>query len=321
VKPLVTVIIASYNQREYLVQAIESVLGQTYDKIEIIIVDNGSTDGSQELIKQYEHHSHVRVILHDKNIHITTKLNQCVDLARGDFVAILHGDDYYLPHKIERQMAIFQSSGADTGIVYGPGYRRFVDSGKQVVAGGIRKSGNILPWLLRYTPSDGFVDLITALFRRDCLIRYRFYDDLFVEGEAIFFRMALGYSFHYCDEPLVVMLDHAGNLGKSYKANFRITTAALDRLGCHPEFPAELLDELRRLKGRLLRDYGWQCIRVDADTVAGRQGLLQAIGKDWRQSFHPRVMVGLAVGTLPPKAVHGLNLVMTRALRAARRAA
>lgn len=104
--PLVSVIMPCYNHEEYVAQAIESVLNQTYQNIEFIIGDNGSTDGSYEVIRQYE--GRVKKIIRlEKN-----NLKKCGELllseAGGDYITTMTSDDYWEPDKIELQMQIFR---------------------------------------------------------------------------------------------------------------------------------------------------------------------------------------------------------------------
>ena len=87
--PRVSVILSSYNQVAYLDGAIASVLTQTLDSLELIIVDNGSTDGSHELLRKYTADPRIRLMLHDRNEAVTRRLNGAIASATGDFVSIL----------------------------------------------------------------------------------------------------------------------------------------------------------------------------------------------------------------------------------------
>ena len=108
--PLVSVIIPCYNAELWVKQCIQSALDQTYSPIEIIVIDDGSTDKSLEVIKSFG----------DKitwetgpNRGANHARNRGLDLAKGDYLQFLDADDYLLPEKIERQMKVFPSSGAD----------------------------------------------------------------------------------------------------------------------------------------------------------------------------------------------------------------
>jgi glycosyltransferase involved in cell wall biosynthesis len=100
--PLVSVVIPTYNQASYLGEAIESVLTQTYQRIELIVVDDGSTDGTPEVIAGYAGRM---TAIRQENHGAAHALNVGLQAARGDFICWLSSDDAYLPDKIERQVA------------------------------------------------------------------------------------------------------------------------------------------------------------------------------------------------------------------------
>src|SRR5688572_7176042 len=95
--PKVSVVLCTYNQAPYLAEAIESVLSQTHRNFELIVVDNGSTDGSQELLADYAADPRVRLQLHRENGPVTRRLNEAMACASGEYVSVLYADDYYLP--------------------------------------------------------------------------------------------------------------------------------------------------------------------------------------------------------------------------------
>ncbi|MGB3642249.1 MAG: glycosyltransferase family A protein [Rivularia sp. (in: cyanobacteria)] len=113
--PLVSVIIAVYNCEQYLAQAIESVLAQTYKAIEIIIVDDGSTDGSAQVAKsflpQIKYHF-------QENRGVAAALNQGISLSQGKLIAFLDSDDLWVADKLTYQMRFF-ASNPDLEAVFG----------------------------------------------------------------------------------------------------------------------------------------------------------------------------------------------------------
>src|SRR3954451_6824906 len=118
--PRVSVILNCYNQAEWVAEAVESVLNQTFRDFELLIVDNGSTDGTPKILQSYASDPRVRLSLHQENVAISRRFNEAVDAARGEFVSFLYSDDYYLPQKLERQVALFDQLGPEYGVVYGP---------------------------------------------------------------------------------------------------------------------------------------------------------------------------------------------------------
>jgi glycosyltransferase involved in cell wall biosynthesis len=106
--PLVTAIIATYNRANLVGNAIESILKQTYGNIEVIVVDDGSTDDTQDVVRQFG--ERVRVI-YQNNAGPGAARNRGIAMANGDIIAFLDSDDLWLPLKIERQVAVLQSVG------------------------------------------------------------------------------------------------------------------------------------------------------------------------------------------------------------------
>jgi glycosyltransferase involved in cell wall biosynthesis len=103
-RPLVSVIIGVYNGEAYLGEAIESVLRQTYSPVELIVVDDGSNDGTPEVIERYG--SAVRHV-RQANRGMGGARNAGIAVAEGPFLAFLDADDRFTSEKLERQMEIF----------------------------------------------------------------------------------------------------------------------------------------------------------------------------------------------------------------------
>lgn len=103
---LVSVIIANYNNHVYLEQCLNSVLAQTYDNIEIVVVDDCSTDKSLNLLRKYEEkHSNVKIFVNEENIGVTKTRMNAISKASGDYITTLDADDYYMCNtKIEKEM-------------------------------------------------------------------------------------------------------------------------------------------------------------------------------------------------------------------------
>ncbi len=112
--PKVSVIIPNYNYSQYLREAIDSVLAQTVADIEIVVVDDGSTDRSKEILDSYGERISA---VYQQNQGVSAARNHGVSLSRGEFVAFLDADDAWLSTKIERQLDLFESD-PDLGLVH-----------------------------------------------------------------------------------------------------------------------------------------------------------------------------------------------------------
>jgi len=167
---LVTIITPTYNHEEYIGQCIESVLSQTYTHWEQIIVDDGSSDRTAEIIAQYSD-PRIRYI-HQSNVGIwrlKETYNTALKQARGDLIAILEGDDFWPPDKLEKQVLAFEHDD----VVLSCGIVAQVDS-KGIVLGRLPKNAKYFSSLseestLRELISGNFIVACTAMCRKEAL--------------------------------------------------------------------------------------------------------------------------------------------------------
>lgn len=127
--PKVSVLMATYNCSSAVVPAMESILAQTYGNWELVICDDASTDGTVEVIKGLEpvFGERLKVIRNESNRKLAYSLNRCLEVASGDFVARMDGDDLSEPHRFERQVEfLLENPGVD---LVGSAMRRFNDRG------------------------------------------------------------------------------------------------------------------------------------------------------------------------------------------------
>jgi len=100
---LISVILPSYNRAHLIERAIISVLLQSYNNIELIIVDDASSDNTVKIIKKFTYDPRVKYIIHDKNQGAAASRNSGIKIARGEYIAFLDSDDYWAPNKLEIQ--------------------------------------------------------------------------------------------------------------------------------------------------------------------------------------------------------------------------
>ncbi|HEY9633628.1 MAG TPA: glycosyltransferase family A protein [Coleofasciculaceae cyanobacterium] len=121
--PLVSGIIIFLNGEKFIEEAIESVFAQTYDHWELLLVDDGSTDGSTAIAKRYaqQYPDKVRYLEHQghQNRGMSATRNLGICNAKGDYIAFLDADDIWLPQKLQQQVAILEAH-SQAGMVYGP---------------------------------------------------------------------------------------------------------------------------------------------------------------------------------------------------------
>jgi glycosyltransferase involved in cell wall biosynthesis len=309
--PLVSIILLSYNQSTYLEESINSAISQTYPEWELIIVDNGSSDDSHSIIKKYIGNNRIKTILHSTNKCTGLRLNEAITIASGEFVSFLYSDDYYLPEKLIIQVNEIQKLSSDWGLIYGPGYRLDMSTKNSEIEKCIEFSGEILK-ILFTDFSSGYINPISPLIRKECLINFPFYEDVFTEGEAIFFRIAMKYKFLYINEPLVVMRDSGNNARYAGKQNSEYFEIVLNKLDKHKDFPKELLFYYKKFKGITFRNNAWQNIRLGTDSHWVRSMLYKSVSSDWRQVTHPKTITAFILSLVPVFIRKLINLLANK---------
>jgi len=107
--PLVSIITPSYNASEYIEETIESVLNQTYQNWELIIIDDYSDDNSRDIIEKYiEKNKRIKTIYNEKNMGAAQSRNRGIELSTGKYIAFLDSDDLWLPNKLKKQIKLMQ---------------------------------------------------------------------------------------------------------------------------------------------------------------------------------------------------------------------
>lgn len=107
--PLVTVFMPIYNSEKYIAESLESILRQTYRNLEIILVDDGSTDRSVEIVESYND-NRIKLIKNEKNMGIPYTRNVGLQNASGKFMAIMDSDDIALPERVEKQVEFLEKN-------------------------------------------------------------------------------------------------------------------------------------------------------------------------------------------------------------------
>ncbi len=106
-QPLVTILMSVYNGEEFLGEAIDSILQQTFTIFEFLIIDDGSTDASREIIARYKD-KRIRAVYNQKNLGLARSLNKGIGLAEGKYIARMDADDISLPNRLEKQVTFME---------------------------------------------------------------------------------------------------------------------------------------------------------------------------------------------------------------------
>ncbi len=314
-RPLVSVILCGFNQVETIGRAVESVLEQTYSEVELVAIDNGSKDGTAEALGSYASDPRVSLLLYPANRAVTERLNAGIAASSGKYISLLYGDDYYLPSKLETQVSCIETLDERYGVVYSPGYRLNVMTGQRWTPDTPQESGDILGALLRNLGTGNFINPISPLVRRGCFVEHPFYEDMFVEGEAHYLRIATTHWFRYQTEPVVVMTEHLTNIGKAFRRSSDDFVVLLERLRQEPGFPLQCERELNRCLAMHHKNVGWQELRVTQDPRRVRRCMERSVRTSPWALFHPKVLAGWTLSFAPQPLLQAINRLGYRLTR------
>jgi glycosyltransferase involved in cell wall biosynthesis len=203
--PVVSVGIGSYNNSDYLEVLLDSVRAQTYPAIELIVVDDCSTDDSVKVVQRWMERTGypIRFIQHEQNQGVVRTFSDCTCLATGQYVSLVGSDDVMAPELIARTVAEFDRQGQDCGAVYAD--CRLIDStGHEIAPSFLRyfnpkyadapPEGNIIIPLLK----GFYVPTLTTTVRREALEAVGPHDEsLFSEDLDMWLRISRKFRFAY----------------------------------------------------------------------------------------------------------------------------
>jgi glycosyltransferase involved in cell wall biosynthesis len=241
--PLVSVILPVFDRAGSVARAIESVLAQSYRPIELIVVDDGSTDGTAEILEAYRG---VATILRQANGGAYAARNLALRHAAGELVAFIDSDDAWLPDKLERQVPLMRPGIAlvhgDIDIVVTPDDRA-TRTGMTAFKAVAPARGRVLEALAR----GNFVATSTALVRRSALREIGGFPEGRLSADYLaWFRIAQAHDFDHVDAPVALYTRHqAGishDLGRSLAARIALFRAERDRT--EDQAVREVLDRL-----------------------------------------------------------------------------
>jgi glycosyltransferase involved in cell wall biosynthesis len=202
--PVVSIIMAAYNAKRYGAQAIQSVLAQTYQHIELIIVNDGSTDDTLEMLESYKANDSRVVVINQANAGVSAARNAGFAHARGEYFCIFDADDLMLPTKIERQMA-FAEAHPSADFIYSKVYY-FMDGAYDIYRRDLVtvNGSDVYKTLLS---RGNFIYTGTVFFKRSVFDRFGGFDATLRSAEEFDYWLTLskqGISFMHQDEYLTL---------------------------------------------------------------------------------------------------------------------
>lgn len=210
-RPLVSVVMPAYNAAAYLAEAIQSVLRQSLADLELIVIDDGSTDGTADLMASLADDRLV-VIRHETNQGVVAARNTAIDRARGRYIALLDADDIAAPDRLAKQVAMLEGGRAEVCVAAHVSWNPA--TGRKKTSHQHQRDADIKALLSVYCPLCNSTVMATA----DVLKTHR-YDDKFryAEDYELWTRLAAaGYRFMACSEPLVTYRVHAAQISQQH---------------------------------------------------------------------------------------------------------
>lgn len=219
-KPLVSVVIPAYNHEKYVAECLHSVINQTYKNIEIIVIDDGSTDNTADVIEQIVASSNRDIrFVKKSNEGLIKTLNQSIVLVKGEYVAFLASDDVWLKDKLEKQVAAM-ADHPDCAFSYTDCYFAYKDHLTDVRYSSYKKhlnrmvKGKPFPFF-NILIKENLVITTTVLMRTQFLRKAGLFDDQLVfEDYDMWLRLAKLGTTVYLNEPLAYYRLHDTNFSK-----------------------------------------------------------------------------------------------------------
>ena len=275
--PRVSVVMPSYNCAQYLAEAVDSALAQTYRDFEIVVVDDGSKDNTEEVARRYG--SKIQYIKQE-NRGLPGARNTGIRASSGEYIALLDADDSWFPEKLARQIPEF--ADPEVGLVYSD-LRVVYDNGEVVpsfLSGRpLAASGHVFDRVLQ----SGFIIPSSVILRRSCVEQVGLFDESMRSQEDVemWLRVCLRWKVKLVAEPLVNRRQRAGALTE----NDDLRTAYHIKLFHKAlEIPGLSAENRARILRRLANSYyerGYYCL--DAGKIAEcRKSLRRSLKYDWR---------------------------------------
>ena len=304
--PKVSIIIPTYNCAHFLREAIESALNQTYQHIEIIVVDDGSSDGTKELLKGYQHGypDKFRFYCQD-NRGSSAARNLGIKNAEGEFIALLDSDDYWSSQKLKKQMTLFEE---DPQIAFS-----FTNAC-------ILKNGHMTGNYVRADESElikgelfydlffrNFIPFSSVVFKKSIINEIGLLDETLwsIQDFEWLLRVIRHYKIRYIDECLVTYRVHNTNISKHMEIRHKEGLEVLKRtIAQYPELKQKLGKRLIRLLADKYFYFGYALF--DKNHIKeSREQFLNAIRTDPCYSYKPFLYFGM--GLLPSSSIKNLR--------------
>jgi len=214
--PLVSVVIATYNMAQHLPSAVQSILAQTYENIELLIIDDGSSDNTQNVLEPFLKDSRA-IYRRQENKGQAAAKNHGVFEAKGKYIAFLDADDMWVSEKLELQIPVFSKSKA-IGIVYAK-VMCINESGEHI---GIASNNMLRGRLSSQLFVRNNIGFGTSVVKKECFERLGGFNESIRMGidYDLWLRFSTQYEFDYVDSPLLYYRIWPGQMSNNCKGRY-----------------------------------------------------------------------------------------------------
>ena len=210
--PRVSVIIPLYNSNPFIMETLDSVLSQSYEDMEVITVDDGSSDNTGDLVRSRGDKR--LVYIRQDNAGISAARNRGLSVAKGEYIAFIDHDDKWLPGKIAKQMALFNSQ-KDLGLVYSDAY--IVNAAGQRGGTFFKISKPHCGMVFEYMMNGNFIPVLTAVIKKSITEKTGYFDQRYkiAEDWDYFIRVSKICPVSFVDAPLAEYRVHASSFSRN----------------------------------------------------------------------------------------------------------
>jgi glycosyltransferase involved in cell wall biosynthesis len=234
--PKISVIICTYNHAQYIKKAIDSVLNQAYQDFEIIVVDDGSTDNTKNIVNHFG--NSIKYIYQD-NRGLASARNTGIHASKGEFVTFLDADDYYLKENLKIKI-LFLENNPQVSWVYSD-WQYFDEKGNYLEKGSVRfryanknlNNKNLNNKLFeRLLYKRNFISCCAAVVKKSVLEDVGYFDPnvICLEDYDILLRISLKHPVYYINEVSLMVRDIPGSLSKDFNKQVSGNAVIVDKL-------------------------------------------------------------------------------------------
>lgn len=231
--PKVSIIIPTYNYGNFICHAIDSVLIQTYNDFEILVIDDGSTDNTARQMDRYKHKVKY---YYRENRGVSAARNFGIERSNGEYIAFLDADDLFFPEKLDIQVNILDLNvSKGVGLIYSD-YLCVNSYNTSILKYYKSKEFKSQNEALNYLLNNNFINTSTVMVNKKCFDKVGLFNENYnyLEDLDLWIRIGLCYEFEYINKPLVKT--------RSHSSNHRNKVNRLEKIQCYKKIRSNFIN-------------------------------------------------------------------------------